>query len=40
LLPGRPSSPEELARFINAEIERWGKVIQPRHGIQVNAHSS
>jgi tripartite-type tricarboxylate transporter receptor subunit TctC len=28
LLPGRPSSPEELARFINAEIERWGKVIQ------------
>jgi tripartite-type tricarboxylate transporter receptor subunit TctC len=28
LIPGNASSPEELARFINAEIERWGKVIQ------------
>jgi tripartite-type tricarboxylate transporter receptor subunit TctC len=28
LIPGSASSPEELARFINSEIERWGKVIQ------------
>jgi tripartite-type tricarboxylate transporter receptor subunit TctC len=27
LIPGGASSPEELARFIRAEIERWGKVI-------------
>ena len=28
MIPGEPSSPEELQRFINGEIARWGKVVQ------------
>ena len=28
MIPEEPSSPEELQRFINGEIARWGKVVQ------------
>src|SRR3954451_22864772 len=28
MIPGELSSPEELQRFINGEIARWGKVVQ------------
>jgi tripartite-type tricarboxylate transporter receptor subunit TctC len=28
MLPGNPTSPAELQRFIDAEIVRWGKVVQ------------
>src|SRR4051794_990781 len=28
MIPGEPSSPEQLQRFINGEIARWGKVVQ------------
>jgi tripartite-type tricarboxylate transporter receptor subunit TctC len=28
MIPGSPSSPEELQRFIDSEIVRWGKVVQ------------
>jgi tripartite-type tricarboxylate transporter receptor subunit TctC len=28
MIPGSPSSPEELQRFIDSEIMRWGKVVQ------------
>jgi tripartite-type tricarboxylate transporter receptor subunit TctC len=28
MIPGKPSSPEELQRFIDSEIARWGKVVQ------------
>ena len=28
MIPGNPSSPEELQRFIDSEIVRWGKVVQ------------
>jgi tripartite-type tricarboxylate transporter receptor subunit TctC len=28
MIPAEPSSPEELQRFISAEIVRWGKVVQ------------
>jgi len=28
MIPGEPSSPEELQRFIGGEIARWGKVVQ------------
>ena len=28
MIPGTPSSPEELQRFIDSEIARWGKVVQ------------
>jgi tripartite-type tricarboxylate transporter receptor subunit TctC len=28
MIPGGPSSPEELQRFIDSEIARWGKVVQ------------
>jgi tripartite-type tricarboxylate transporter receptor subunit TctC len=28
MIPGGSASPEELQRFINSEMERWGKVVQ------------
>jgi tripartite-type tricarboxylate transporter receptor subunit TctC len=28
MIPGGSSSPEQLQRFINSEMERWGKVVQ------------
>ncbi|MGZ6565608.1 MAG: tripartite tricarboxylate transporter substrate-binding protein, partial [Solirubrobacteraceae bacterium] len=28
MIPGKSSSPEELQRFIDSEIARWGKVVQ------------
>jgi tripartite-type tricarboxylate transporter receptor subunit TctC len=28
MIPAEPSPPEELQRFISAEIVRWGKVVQ------------
>jgi tripartite-type tricarboxylate transporter receptor subunit TctC len=28
MIPGEPSSPEQLQRFIDGEIARWGKVVQ------------
>jgi tripartite-type tricarboxylate transporter receptor subunit TctC len=28
MIPGGASSPEELQRFINSEMERWGKVVR------------
>jgi tripartite-type tricarboxylate transporter receptor subunit TctC len=28
MIPGKASSPEELQRFIDSEIARWGKVVQ------------
>ena len=28
MIPGGAESPEELQRFIAAEIARWGKVVQ------------
>ena len=28
MIPGSPSSPEELQRFIDSDIVRWGKVVQ------------
>ena len=28
MIPGGSASPEELQRFIDSEIARWGKVVQ------------
>ncbi len=28
MIPGGSTSPEQLQRFINSEMERWGKVVQ------------
>ena len=28
MIPGKASSPEDLQRFIDSEIARWGKVVQ------------
>jgi tripartite-type tricarboxylate transporter receptor subunit TctC len=28
MIPGRPSSPEELRRFISSETAHWGKAMQ------------
>ncbi len=27
LIPGEPTPPAELARFVEREIEQWGKIV-------------